>query len=133
MNYFKILGIIFGFATLLKPVYMHLLPFDEMKFIKKAYGEKRPWWIVLVSLIGVFLVGLTWYNHFTLDVKYSIVITLIFSLFAIKIFFLLFSYKNFQQWVANLVKKDKGKKVILIDIYVGIIGLIILILTFILY
>jgi hypothetical protein len=42
MNYFKVLGIVFGLAALLKPFYMHLLPWDENQFIEKFYSEKRP-------------------------------------------------------------------------------------------
>jgi hypothetical protein len=36
MNYFKVLGSIFGLAALLKPFYMHLLPWDEKSFIENS-------------------------------------------------------------------------------------------------
>ena len=38
MHYFAVLGIIFGLAALLKPVYMHWLPWDENSFIEKFYS-----------------------------------------------------------------------------------------------
>ena len=59
MNYFKILGVTFGLIAFLKPFYMHLLPWDENRFIAKAYTEKRPGWIIPVALIGLALVGST--------------------------------------------------------------------------
>jgi hypothetical protein len=52
MNYFKALGIIFGLAAMLKPFYMHLLPWDENTFIENFYREKRPAWIVPIALAG---------------------------------------------------------------------------------
>ena len=133
MNYFKALGIIFGLLALLKPVYMHLLPWDENAFIEKFYSEKRPPWIVPVALLGLALIGLTWYLHFTLDVPNSIYITIIFSLTAVKALTLLFDYGRFQKMVARMLRKDKGRDIVLIDIGASIIGLIILVVTFLVY
>jgi len=133
MNYFKVLGLIFGLAAFLKPLYMHILPWDENKFIAKAYGEKRPAWIVPVAVAGLGLVALTWYMHFTAGVPNSIVLTIIFSLTAIKAIALIFDYKTFHKWVARMLSKDKGRDIVIIDIAASIIGLIIIVLTFILY
>lgn len=133
MNYFKVLGIIFGLAALLKPVYMHLIPWDENKFLRKAYAEKRPRWILIVSLIGIVLISFTWYKHFTEDVPHSIVITVLFSLLAIKTFTLLFNYKTFQKWVTGMLNKKKGKDIIIIDILTSLFGLLVIVLTLIFY
>jgi len=35
MNYFKVLGIVFGLAAFLKLFYMHFLPWDENSFNEK--------------------------------------------------------------------------------------------------
>lgn len=133
MNYFKLLGIVFGLLALLKPIYMHVLPFDEMKFIKKTYGKKRPWWILVVGFIGLFLLALTWYKHFTLSIDYSIILTILFSLTAIKAIIFLFKYDDFQKWVEKMINKEKGRKIVIIDLIVGIFGLGIIIMTFIFY
>lgn len=133
MNYFKALGIIFGLAAFLKPFYMHLLPWDENSFIERFYSEKRPPWIIAIALFGLALIALTWYLHFTLNIANSIYITVLFSLTAVKALTLLFDYPRFQKTVASMLKKDKGKSIVLVDIGASVIGLIILVLTFLLY
>lgn len=133
MNYFKVLGIVFGLAALLKPFYMHLLPWDENQFIEKFYSEKRPSWVIVIALIGLGLIALTWYLHFTLGIANSIYITVLFSLTAIKALTLILDYGRFQKAVAGMLKKDKGRSIVLIDIGVSVIGLIILVVTFIAY
>jgi hypothetical protein len=133
MNYFKALGIIFGLMALLKPVYMHLLPWDENTFIEKFYTEKRPPWIIPIALFGLALIALTWYLHFTLNVPYSIYMTVLFSLTALKALMLVFDYPLFQKMVARMLRKDKGRDIILIDIGAGIFGLIVLVVTFLVY
>jgi hypothetical protein len=125
MNYFEILGIVFGSIAMLKPIYMHILPWDENKYIEKAYAEKRPRWIIPLAIFGLLLVGFTWYKELTTDIQYSLVITILFSLTAIKAIMLLLDYKKFQQWIAGMLKKDKGRKIVVVDILAGFLGLII--------
>jgi small-conductance mechanosensitive channel len=133
MNYFKILGIVFGLAAFLKPFYMHLLPWDENSFIEKFYSEKRPPYIVIIALLGLVLIALTWYLHFSLDIANSIYLTVLFSLTAIKALVLLLDYQKFQRAVAAMLRKDRGRGVVLVDIGASVIGLVILVITFILY
>ena len=52
MNYFKVLGIIFGLVAFLKPFYIHLLPWDENGFIEKFYSEERSPYIIVIALLG---------------------------------------------------------------------------------
>ncbi len=129
MNYFQILGIVFGIIAFLKPFYMHVIPWDENKFIEKTYAEKRPQWIVAVAIFGLFLVGLTWYIELTTQIRYSIIITLMFSLTAVKAILFIFDYKKFYGWIGALLKKNQGKKIILIDIFAGLFGLVMIILS----
>jgi len=133
MNYFKVLGIVFGLAAMLKPFYMHLIPWDENKYIAKAYTKKRPNWVVPVAIVGLMLVGFTWYKELTTEVPYSMVITTIFSLTAIKAIFFIFDYQKFQQWVAGMLAKDHGKKIVLVDILAGILGLIVFVASIIVF
>ncbi len=127
MNYFKTLGIIFGLMAFLKPVYLHLIPWDENRFISKTYSEKRPSWIVAVALVGLVLVAFTWYMELTTDIRYSLVITLLFSLSAIKAIMFIFDYTRFQNWVAVMINRDKGREIIMIDMLVSLLGLILII------
>lgn len=133
MSYFKILGIVFGLAAMLKPFYMHLIPWDENKLIAKAYSKKRPKWIVPVAIIGLLLVALTWYKELTTDVAYSMVITIIFSLTSIKALLFIFDYEKFQNWVAGMLAEKEGKKIVLIDIVAGIFGLIVIVASLLLF
>lgn len=129
MNYFQILGIVFGLMAFLKPFYMHILPWDENKFIKNTYTQERPKWIVYVAILGLALVALTWYMELTTSIQYSIIITIMFSLTAIKAIVFLFDYKRFHNWVADMLKKDKGKKIVTLDIFVGLFGLAMIIFS----
>ena len=129
MNYFKILGISFGLIAFLKPIYMHLLPWDENKFIAKTYTEKRPGWIIWVALTGLVLVALTWYMELTTSIKYSLIVTIMFSLTAVKAILFIFDYRKFYKWVAGMLIKDKGRKIIVVDIFAGLFGLAMIVLS----
>lgn len=131
-NYFQILGIIFGIAAMLKPFYMHLIPWDENKFIKKAYKKKRPKWIIPVAILGIILVLFTWYMELTTKIEFSIIITLLFSLTMVKALMLLFDYEKFQKWVSGMVNHKEGKKIVIVDVFVGLFGLILLLISLIL-
>lgn len=133
MNYFKILGIVFGLMALLKPFYLHLIPWDENKFIAKAYTKKRPKWIVPVAIFGLALVAFTWYKELTTQIEYSYIISILFSLTAIKASFFIMDYEKFQKWVSGMISQNDGKKIILIDILVGIFGLGVIILSILVY
>jgi len=129
MNYFQVLGIGFGLIAFLKPFYMHVLPWDENKFIAKAYTEKRPKWVVPIAIIGLLFVGFTWYMELTTHIKYSIIITIMFSLTAVKAILFIFDYKKFYNWLDGMLRKNKGKKIVLVDIYAGLFGLALFVLS----
>lgn len=133
MNYFKVLGIVFGLMALLKPFYMHLIPWDENKFIAKAYTKKRPKWILPVAIVGLVLVTFTWYKVLTTQIEYSYIISILFSLTAVKALFFILDYEKFQKWVAGMLSHNEGKKIVLINIFVGIFGLAVIILSILIY
>lgn len=133
MNYFQGLGIVFGLVAMLKPVYMHLLPYDENRVLSKAYSPKRPKWIIPVAILGLALVGFTWVKHFTTDIPYSLVITLLFSLTAIKALLFIFDYQKFQKWVAGMLADKRGKKVVVVDLFVGLFGLVVIAASLVFY
>ena len=129
MNYFKILGISFGLIGFLKPFYMHLLPWDENKFIAKTYTEKRPGWIIWVALTGLALVALTWYMELTSNIRYSLVISIMFTFTAVKAILFIFDYRKFYKWVGGMLNKEKGRKIIVVNIFVGLFGLGMIVLS----
>ena len=133
MNYFKALGVLFGFAAMLKPVYMNLLPWDENKFLAKTYAKKRPVWIIPVAIFGLLVVAFTWYIELTTDVTYSMVITIIFSLTVIKALLFLFDYQRFYSWLQRKLKEDSGRKIIIVDIWAGALGIIVVVTSIVIF
>jgi hypothetical protein len=133
MNYFQLLGLVFGLAAMLKPVYMHVLPWDEQAFIARTYTKQRPAWVVPVAVLGLLLVALTWWVHFTTPVPYSLILTILFSLTALKGLTLLLDYERFQRWVAGMLARDRGRGVVLVDLAAGAIGLAIVLLALFVY
>jgi len=133
MNYFKMLGIAFGLMAMLKPFYMHILPWDEKKFLKETYSKERPKWIIPVAIVGLLLVAFTWFKELTTSIPYSLIITILFSLTSIKALFFIFDYEKFQQWVAGMLSQNKGKKVVVVDYLVGLFGLMVLLASFLIY
>ena len=133
MNYFQILGVLFGLAALLKPFYMHFVLKGGNQFISKAYTKERPQWIVPVAIIGLSLVAFTWYKEITTDIPFSIIITVLFSLTAIKAIYFLVNYSAFQKWVAGMLEKDEGKKITALNLLTGLFGLIVIIISLVLY
>lgn len=129
MNYFQILGLTFGFFAFLKPFYMHIIPWDENSFIAKAYPKKRPAWAVAAAIIGLSLIAYTWYKEFTTDFKYSIVISVLFSLSGIKAILLILDYKRFYLLVTKMLSKDKGRTIVILDLFVGLFGLLLIIIS----
>ncbi len=75
----------------------------------------------------------TWYQHLTSEISYSLVMTVLFSLTAVKAMALIVDYKKFQSWVDSMLKKEKGKNIVLIDIGVGVFGLLVVVLAFYVY
>jgi len=133
MTYFKALGILLGMAAMLKPFYMHLLPGDENKFPAKTYMKKRPFWIIPVALFGLLMLALTWYVEINTDLTYSKVITVIFSITAIKALLFLFDYREFYKWLKRKLKEDRGKKIAIVDLWVGELGLIMVVLSIVIF
>ncbi len=129
MFYFKILGICFGLVAALKPIYVHVLPQNDQKLIAGAYTKKRPWWVVPVGIVGLLLVAVTWYMELTTDLTYSLVISILFSLTAIKAVLFVFNYEKFQQWVEALNSKEKSKSILFIDLAVALFGIAIVLFS----
>jgi hypothetical protein len=86
-----------------------------------------------VAIAGLLLVAFTWYKELTTDVAYSMVITIIFSLTAIKALLFIFDYQKFQKWVAGMLAEKEGQKIVWVDIFAGILGAIIVVVSLLIY
>ena|SRR6056297_2744098 len=133
MIYFKVLGILIGIAAMLKPIYMHLLPWDENKFPANTLLKKRLLWIVPVTFFGLIMVACTWYVELNTDLTYSMIFTVIFTLAVMRILVFLFDYQAFYKWLKRKLMEDRGKKFVIVDLWVGELGLIMVVLSIVLY
>jgi len=72
-------------------------------------------------------------TRFTAGVPYSLILTILFSLTALKAIILIFDYKSFYKWVAGMLSKEKGRDIVLEDIAAGIFGLAVVLLAILVY
>lgn len=114
MNYFSVLSIIFGIFMISTRLLIHLFPSSWNRFeLDTVYTEKQPKWLWPVGGAGVLLVAVTWYQHFTSDVPYSLVITVIITLTLIKMSQVLFNYRQFRQFAVRLLTRDRNSLAVL--------------------
>lgn len=88
---------------------------------------------MVIALLGLVLIALTWYLLFTLGLANSIYNTVLFSLTAVKALVLLIDNEKLQKAVAAMLRKNRGRGIVLVDIGASAIGLIILVFSFYLY
>jgi uncharacterized membrane protein YdcZ (DUF606 family) len=133
MNYFQVLSFVFGAVLILTRPAIQFFPRQWNKFeLNKAYTENQPRWVWIVGALGLLFVAFTWYKHFTADVPYSLVITLLLSLTLIKMSQVLFNYRQFRAFAARVLEKDR-KTLTLINVFALILGIGSILLGFFLY
>lgn len=133
MNYFQGLSLIFGAILILTRPAIQFFPKQWNAFeLNTVYKEKQPLWVWMVGLVGLGLVVLTWYIHFTTDIDYSIVITLLFTLTLVKMSQVLFNYKQFRAFAVRVLEKDR-KTLTLINIFALFLGICCLLMGLLLY
>ncbi len=76
--------------------------------LNNAYTVNKSKWIYIVALIAYFLVGYTWYKHFTTHVNYSWIISALSSVTIVKISTIIFNYEGFRKFASNILN-DKNK------------------------
>jgi len=86
--------------------------------MKNAYKEEKPKWIYIVSILGVLLVGYTWYMVITTSVPYSWIIATLISLTLIKISNLLFNYGKFREFASSVLNDRKKKMQLTISVFI---------------
>lgn len=133
MNYFQVLSIVFGVILILTRPAIQFFPKQWNAFeLNTAYTERQPRWVWFIGLLGLALVILTWYMHFTAGVPYSIVITLVLTLTLVKTSQVLFNYKQFRNFAVRVLERDR-KTLTMINIFALLLGLALLIIGFLLY
>lgn len=75
--------------------------------INQTYAAKRPGWIYGIVIIGILLVGFTWYQVVATSIPYSWIIAALITITLVKISALLFAYDRFRQFVSNTLSNRK--------------------------
>lgn len=119
----KYITIIFGLVALFKWVPIHLFPEKWNKFeLQTAYTKKQPKWLWIAAFIGILIITTTWYAHFTTNIPYSIIISVVLTLTLIKSSQLLFNYQNFRKFAVE-VTETNPKKLLYLNIFTALVGL----------
>jgi len=90
----------------------------------KAYKEKRPFWVVLIAIFGLILIGAVWTVYLVYDVQYGWILASLISLTFLKIATLLFNYEKFRTFLKDTLA-DK-KKMLSLNISVIILSIILI-------
>lgn len=75
--------------------------------LDNAYTEKRPGWITPVIVLGLLLIGLTWFSWLYYAVPYGWVIAVLASLTLVKLGTFVFNYNKFREFVAHMLNTPK--------------------------
>ena len=94
--------------------------------MNNAYTKDKPRWIYTVAVFGFLLVLFTWYQVFSLDIKYSWIIALLISLTLIKISALLFNYDKFREFASTALNNPHKRMKINVSVFIISVILVIL-------
>ncbi|WP_026477450.1 hypothetical protein [Alkaliphilus transvaalensis] len=133
MNYFQSFSIVFGLLMVGVRLLIHLIPEKWNDFeLNHAYTQKRPLWIWFVAIIGIVVVGVTWYMELTSDVRFSIILTLVITSTLIKVSQVLFNYDNFRKFVKKALIDDRSI-IVKINIATTVLGIALVLLGIFVY
>lgn len=108
-NYFKILSIVYGIIMVLKLPLVHLFPEKWNQFeLEIAYTKDKPHWVWIVGFFGLSLVFFTWYKFFTLNLKYSIIPTILLTITLLKLFQITLNYHKFRGFAEDVTTKRRS-------------------------
>lgn len=110
-NYFSYLCFIWAAVGIITRVLMVTMGDKWNKWeMEKAYASQKPAWIYIIGVLGLFVIALTWYQVFNLDVPYSWIMAIVISLTTIKLSALLFKYDQFRQFASETLNNPKKMK-----------------------
>ena len=90
----------------------------------KAYKEQRPVWVIIMSIVGVVLIGLTWWVYITQSIPYGWILAALITITGIKIFNLVFQYDKFRVFVKTMLSSKQKMMQLNIGVIVLSVGLV---------
>jgi uncharacterized membrane protein YdcZ (DUF606 family) len=84
--------------------------------MEKVYSSQKPAWIYAVGVLGLFVIALTWYQVFNLDVRYSWIMAVFVSLTTVKLSALLFKYDLFRQFASETLSNPQKMKTLNVSV-----------------
>jgi|GEM_PF-294492 len=113
MNYFRLLCFIWAFIGIASRIMMGIMgPKWKEWELGSAYKIKKPMFINVIGILGVFVVLVTWYMVFTLKDEYSWVIAGLISLIMIKVGTILLKYDAFRAFAVKTLYDKKKMSVL---------------------
>ena len=110
-NYFSYLCFVWAAVGVVTRVLMVTMGDRWNKWeMERAYASQKPAWIYAVGVLGLFVIALTWYQVFNLDVRYSWIMAVFVSLTTIKLSALLFKYDQFRQFASETLSNPQKMK-----------------------
>ena len=108
INYFQIVCFVWAFIGIATRIVMTAMK-DRFKdwALNTAYTPKQKKGLYIVGLVTYLIVGYTWYQVFTTDIKFSWIIGLLLTLTVVKVSTALFNYQVFRKFVSTMVNDDK--------------------------
>jgi uncharacterized membrane protein YdcZ (DUF606 family) len=110
-NYFSYLCFVWAAVGVVTRVLMVTMGDRWNKWeMERAYASQKPAWIYAVGVLGLFVIALTWYQVFNLDVRYSWIMAVFVSLTTVKLSALLFKYDQFRQFASETLSNPQKMK-----------------------
>lgn len=75
--------------------------------LSKAYSNERPKWVVLAAIVGILLIGYTWYRAITGPEELGWIVAVLVSLTSVKIGAFLVRYDQFRTFVSKALSDPK--------------------------
>ena len=107
MNYFQVVGMLFGTLTLLIAFFWVFFLSRAPRLAERLIPEKKPFWLKVTSWVAIFFVVLSWLLVFQDINVYSVLITTIISFTMFKFIGIFLNYDWFRLTYFEIMAEDK--------------------------
>ena len=122
--WFKLISFVLGGACILKALIGLFFHKKFYSWDRRQYAaQKFPKRLYIFILYGIVMVFTTWYATIFHYVEYGYILTIIVTISSIKLFSILFNWKNTSKKILNFIDSG-GWKLWALDIFILIMGII---------